>query len=64
MWKLSFTFGLSEFMINPQSFRIPQAGERPAVCCDVEPVDLQQLCRGTPFGRVRVDSIEVVLKHS
>lgn len=61
---MSFTFWLSEFVVHTESSCIPQTGECPALCCDVEPVDLQQLYSGTPFGRVRVGSIEVVLKHS
>lgn len=50
-------------MVNTQLFGIPEGSERLALRCDVEPVDLYQLHRGTPFGRVRVGSVEVVLKH-
>lgn len=59
-----FTFWLNEFVVNTEPSSIPQAGQCRALCCDVEPVDLQQLHRRTPFGRVRVGSIDVILKHS
>lgn len=38
--KMFFTFWLSEFVVNTESSSIPQAGCCPALCCDVEPVDL------------------------
>lgn len=62
--KMSFTSRLSEFVVNTELPCTPQAGQDPALGRDVEPVDLQQLRRGTSFGRVGVAGIEEVLENS
>lgn len=62
--KMSFTSRLSESVVNTELPCTPQAGQNPALGCDVEPVDLQQLCRGTALGRVGVAGVEEVLENS
>lgn len=62
--KMSFTSRLSEFVVNTELPCSPQAGQDPALGRDVEPVDLQQLCRGTPLDRVGVAGVEEVLENS
>lgn len=61
---MSFTSRLSEFVVNMELPCTPQAGQDFALGRDVEPVDLQQLCRGTPLGRVEVAGVEEVLENS
>lgn len=62
--KMSFTSRLSEFVVNTELPCTPQAGQDPALGRDVEPVDLQQLRRGTSPGRVGVAGVEEVLENS
>lgn len=62
--KMFFTSRLSEFVVNTELPCTPQAGQNPALRCDVEPADLQQLCRGTALGRVGVAGVEEVLENS
>lgn len=62
--KMSFTSWLSEFVVNTELPCSPQAGQDPALGRDVKPVDLQQLCRGTPLGGFGVAGVEEVLENS
>lgn len=62
--KMSFTSRLSEFVVNTELPCTPQAGKDFALGRDVEPVDLQQLCRETPLSRVGLAGVEEVLENS
>lgn len=62
--KMSFTSRLNEFVVNTELPCTPQAGHNPALGRDVEPVDLQQLCRGTALGTVGAAGVEEVLENS